>query len=174
MQRVLVTGNTGAGKTTAARRLAGRLGLPFHEVDELAFTPGWAESPTYLADVTALADGPAWVLDTWGDTRIRDHLWHRADTLIWLDYPLRVVLPRILRRSIRRTVRHEKIFNGNTETYGQWLHRDHPVWHAIADQRPRRAEMGRRVVRFPHLDVIRLSSPAETQRLLDSLGAGHG
>jgi adenylate kinase family enzyme len=169
VQRVLVTGNTGAGKTTAARRLAGRLDLPFHEIDELAFAPGWAESPTYLADVTALADGPAWVLDSWGDTRIRDHLWGRADTLIWLDYPMRVLLPRIVRRSLRRTIRREKIFNGNTETYAEWLHRDHPVWSAIRGHHRRRAEMTRRLPLFPDLIVVRLQAPHETEQWLTTV-----
>ena len=170
MRRVLVTGNTGAGKTTAARRLAGLLELPFHEVDELAFGPGWAESPTYLADVAALADGPAWVLDSWGDARIRDRLWARADTVVWLDYPLRVVLPRIVRRSLRRTIRREKIFNGNTEAYAEWLHRDHPVWSSMSTHRHRRAEMFRRLPRFPQLTTIRLERPSETEAWLSALG----
>ena len=168
MQRVLVTGDTGAGKTTTARRLGAKFGLPFHEVDDLAFTPGWAESPTYLADVTALADEPSWVLDTWGDLRIRAHLWQRADTVVWLDYPRRVVLPRILRRSLRRTVRREKIFNGNVESYAGWLRPDHPVWWSVRDHRPRRARMAALIAAHPHLSVVHLRDPAATERWLTS------
>ncbi|MGW6871433.1 AAA family ATPase [Streptomyces xanthophaeus] len=46
MRRVLVVGISGAGKSTAARALERRLGLPFHELDALRFSgPGWAVEP---------------------------------------------------------------------------------------------------------------------------------
>jgi adenylate kinase family enzyme len=170
MRRVLVAGNTGAGKTTTGRILAGKLGLPFHEVDELAFRPGWQANPVYPGVVLRLAAEPAWVLDSWGDRQIRTELWRRADTVIWLDYPLRVIVPRVFRRSAVRTVKREKIFNGNIESYGEWLSRDHPLRSAVRDQRGRRAEMIRMISLNPHLVAVRLSSPAFTERWLTQLG----
>jgi adenylate kinase family enzyme len=168
MQRVLVAGNTGAGKTTTGRILAGKLGVPFHEVDELAFRPGWRANPAYPDLVTRLAEEPAWVLDTWGESRIRAGLWQRADTVIWLDYPLSVIVPRLFRRSAARTIKREKIFNGNVESYAGWLSRDHPLRSAVRDQKSRRAEMIRLIATNPHLVAVRLSSPAFTERWLTS------
>jgi adenylate kinase family enzyme len=162
--RVLVVGITGAGKTTAARRIAAAHDLPFHELDDLAFGPGWQERPGYLDDLVRLAGAPAWVLDSWGDERVRDLLWQRADTVVWLDYPLRVVIRRLLGRSVRRTVRRERIFNGNVESYAEWFSRDHPLRTAWRDFRPRRAATAARTRAFPHLRVVRLRSPAETER----------
>jgi len=170
MRRVLVAGNTGAGKTTLGRILAAELGVAFHEVDELAFRPGWQPNPVYPGVVLRLAAEPAWVLDTWGDIRIRADLWRRADTVIWLDYPLSVILPRLVRRSAARTIKREKIFNGNIESYGEWLSRDHPLRSAVRDQRSRRAEMIRLIATNPHLVAVRLSSPAFTERWLTELG----
>jgi adenylate kinase family enzyme len=170
MRRVLVAGNTGAGKTTTGRILAGKLGVPFHEIDELAFRPGWQANPVYPGVVLRVAEEPAWVLDTWGDPRIRAELWNRADTVIWLDYPLSVILPRLFRRSAKRTITHEEIFNGNIESYAEWLSRDHPLRSAVRDQRPRRAAMIRMIALNPHLVAVRLSSPAVTDRWLAELG----
>lgn len=169
MRRVLVTGNTGAGKTTTGRILADRLGVPFHEIDELAFRPGWQPNPVYPGVVLRVAEEPAWVLDTWGDIRIRTELWKRADTVIWLDYPLSVIVPRLFRRSATRTVKRQKIFHGNLESYGEWLSRDHPLRSAVRDQRSRRAEMIRMIAMNPHLVAVRLSSPAFTERWLTEL-----
>ncbi len=170
MRRVLVAGNTGAGKTTTGRILAGKLGVPFHEIDELAFRPGWQANPVYPGVVLRVAEEPAWVLDTWGDRRIRTDLWKRADTVIWLDYPLSVIVPRLFRRSATRTIKREKIFNGNIESYGEWLSRDHPLRSAVRDQRSRRAEMIRMIALNPHLVAVRLSSPAHTEGWLAQLG----
>lgn len=169
MRRVLVAGNTGAGKTTTGRILAGQLGVPFHEVDELAFRPGWQANPIYPGVVLRLAEDPAWVMDTWGDSRIRTELWKRADTVVWLDYPLTVIVPRLFRRSAERTIKRRKIFNGNIESYAEWLSRDHPLRSAVRDQRHRRAEMIRLIALNPHLIAVRLTSPAITEHWLTQL-----
>lgn len=163
---MLVIGNSGAGKTTTARRIAAAHGLPFHELDQLMFRPGWQPDPAYPDEVARIAARPAWVLDSWGDRRVRALLWARADTVVWLDYPLRTVLPRLFRRSARRTLRRERIFNGNVEAYREWFSRDHPLRSALRDHRRRRAETGRLIAAHPHLTVIRLRRPAETDARL--------
>ncbi len=79
-----------------------------------------------LRDVLRITAEPRWVIDSLGYPEVRDLMWDRADTVIWLDYPKRVVLPRVLRRSVRRTVTREPLFGGNRETWTGWLSREHP------------------------------------------------
>ena len=108
MQRILVVGVTGAGKSTLARALSGRLGVPYHEMDALYFNgPGWATNTRLVEDVAEVTAGPCWIIDSLGYPQVRDLLWERADTVVWLDFPRRVVMPRVLRRSLRRTVTRE-------------------------------------------------------------------
>ncbi|MFC4592294.1 AAA family ATPase [Sphaerisporangium corydalis] len=171
MRRVLVAGITGAGKTTMARRLAQATGLPFHQLDELAFLSGWRERPEYLADVVRLSESEAWIFDSWGDRRVRDRLWSCADTVVWLDFSFTLVTRRLLWRSLLRTTRREQIFNGNVETAREWFGRDHPLWSAWAEYRPRRAEMRRRLAdpAHAHLHLIRLPSPKAADRWLKAV-----
>ena len=43
MQRILVIGSPGAGKSTFARRLADTLDLPLMHLDQQYWLPGWVE-----------------------------------------------------------------------------------------------------------------------------------
>jgi adenylate kinase family enzyme len=145
MQRVLVVGTTGSGKSTLARALADRLGLPYHEMDALYFTgPGWAVNPRLVEEVSALAGEPGWVVDSIGYPEVRDLLWSRADTVLWLNYPRRIVMSRVLRRSFRRSLTREPVFGGNRETWSAWFTRDHPAWSAWSSHGPRHREIARR------------------------------
>lgn len=162
MQRVLVVGISGAGKSTLARGLGRRLGLPYHEMDALHFAgPDWAVSPSYAADAARIAEGDRWILDSSGPEAVRDLLWKRADTVVWLDHPRRVVMRRVLLRSLGRSLRRERLFGGNRERWREWLRADHPAWWAWSRYGARRAEIGGRAgdARFAPLRVIRLRSP---------------
>ena len=169
MQRVLVVAMSGAGKTTAARQLARVLDLPFHEMDALAIGPGWSTPPTFVADVAAIVGEPAWVFDSWGYPQVRDAMWAAADTVVWLDYPRRVVLARLLRRSLARSWRRQRIFGGNVERWRGWMSRDHPFWHAVSTFDSRRAYLAERTTREAHLRTVRFRGPAEFETWLATI-----
>lgn len=88
MQRVLVIGISGAGKSTFARKLAQRTGLPLIHLDREFWHPGWTITPRdeWRARVAELARREAWIMDgSYGaslDIRLP-----RADAVVWFDYP---------------------------------------------------------------------------------------
>ncbi|MDL2344964.1 AAA family ATPase [Deinococcus sp. MIMF12] len=170
MQRVIVIGTTGSGKTTLARALAARLGVPHGEQDAWNHLPGWQEAPReqFRARVAAFTAGDAWVMDG-NYSKARDIGWARADTLVWLDYPGQVVFGRLLTRTLRRIAWRQELWNGNRErlhvqfTGGgilAWFFRTH--WK-------RRRETPGHLAAFPHLRVVRLRTPGEAARWLASL-----
>ncbi|MEU1391004.1 MULTISPECIES: hypothetical protein [unclassified Nonomuraea] len=173
MRRILVAGISGAGKSTLARALSSRIAVPCHEMDGLYFAgPGWAVDEAFPERVAAIAATSAWIFDSFGYPEVRDLLWERADTIVWLDYPRRVVMPRVLRRSLRRTVLREPVFNGNRETVAGWFQSDHPAWWAWSQHAARQAEIRRRTrdPRFGPLRVLRFTSPYSAAVWLRSVG----
>ena len=174
MQKILVAGITGAGKTTMARALAGRLALPFHEMDALAFCgPGRQENPHLLPEIERITTGPRWIFDSFGCPEVRDLMWSRADAIVWLDFSRAVVMRRVLRRSVARTLLRTRVFGGDVETLGAWLTPDHPAWWAWTQHASRRAEIAARCAdpRFAPLEVTRLRTPRAARRWLATVPA---
>ena len=86
LARVVVVGATGSGKSIFAQRLAARLGAEYVELDELFWEADWTEAApdVFRARVERATAGPRWVVaGNYG--RVRDLLWPRADTVVWLD-----------------------------------------------------------------------------------------
>lgn len=99
MQRVLIIGPSGAGKSTLANTLGARLGLPVIHIDRLNWNPGWVESerPDLADKVAAAAADERWLIDgNYGDTLVERLA--RADTVVYLDFPIPLCFWRILRR----------------------------------------------------------------------------
>jgi adenylate kinase family enzyme len=116
MRRISVVGSPGSGKTTLGRELAASLAVPFIELDAIVHQPNWKDltPDEFRARVTEATAGDAWVVDgNYG--AVRDVVWARADAVIWLDLPRRVVMYRVVLRTIRRALTREQLWNGNRE-----------------------------------------------------------
>jgi energy-coupling factor transporter ATP-binding protein EcfA2 len=170
--RIVVVGRTGSGKTTLARELASVLGFPHVELDALYFGPNFSTAALdVLRERTSGAvAGDRWVTD--GNKRaVRDLVWPRADTIIWLDYSLAVSLWRLGRRARRRTSQ----LSSDAARTGR--RRDLPrqlfaaargVLTALRSHAGQRREY-ERLFADPansHLEVARLRSPRATQEWL--------
>ena len=168
MRRVLIAGSSGAGKSTLAAELARRHGLPYTELDSLYHGRGWVPRPEFLDDVRAVVAGDAWVSE-WQYDAARPLLLARADTLIWLDFPRRTVMHRVLRRSLRRALLRERAFNDNTEDFRAWLDPGHPIRWSWSNHAHARTKVLAAMEQRPELTVLRFRSPAEVRHWLASV-----
>ena len=99
MQRILVIGSPGAGKSTLAHALARRTGLPLHHLDRMHWLPGWVERDRAegLDAVRQVLAQDRWIIDGNYGSSLPLRL-ERADTVVWLDYPTWLCLGRALKR----------------------------------------------------------------------------
>ncbi len=168
-QRLLVLGTTGSGKTTLAATLAGRLGAPHIELDSLYWGPNWTPYPPeqFRADVAAAVAGERWVMDG-NYSQVRDLVWPRAQTVIWLDFPLTVVYPRLLRRTLGRWLRREWLWQTNRERLRLQFTRDSLFLWAWTSSRRRRVEYPRlfQQPEYAHLHILIFRSPRALARWL--------
>lgn len=172
-RRILVAGVSGVGKTTFAGRLGDLLGVPHTEIDALFHGTGWEPRAEFLADVRGLVAGDAWITE-WQYSDARPLLAERAELLVWLDLPfLRVTLPRVIRRTLRRRLRREELWNGNVEPPLRTFFTDpeHIVRWAWSTRRKYAERIPLLPARYDDLHIVRLGSVREAEQWLRSLAA---
>jgi adenylate kinase family enzyme len=172
MRRVNVIGPSCSGKTTTARRLAAMLGLPHVELDALHHDAGWQGAPAEVLSARveqALAAAPdGWVVDGNYFGKLGPLVLDRADTIVWLDIPYGKALRRAVRRTFRRALRREELWNGNRESFRIALSRDSIVLWVIRTHRGFGAKWagrleGRNVLRVADVDAwLQSIQPAES------------
>jgi adenylate kinase family enzyme len=176
VRRISVIGTSGSGKSTLASSLAAVLGADFLELDSVYHQADWVPLPTeeFRRRVALVVAGERWVIDG-NYSKVRDLVWGRADTVVWLDLPRRTVMRRIIRRSFRRVASRVELWNGNREHWGNLFTLDKEesviswAWQTHAANRVKyeaaMADPGN-----GHLHFVRLTSPAAVRRFLRVAG----
>lgn len=163
MQRVLVVGSSGSGKTTLARAIARALDTTHHELDALFHGPAWQPRATFVEEVERATCEPRWVIEG-NYAPVREHLWARADTIVWLDLPRLIVEYRVVRRSFLRWWNREELWNGNFEPSPlRWIDREHPERWSWIKTAEYRAQYPKRFAdpAYAHARRVRLRSQRE-------------
>lgn len=155
--RVWIVGPTGSGKSTLADNLGDRVARPVLHLDDVHWLPDWHENDhqSEVAAVKQFCREPSWIVEGNYKELRRVMLLH-VDLFIWLDFPLRITFPRLIRRTFRRSLKHEPCCNGNHESLWRAFcsHESILLWSLTSHSR-RRAGLetellSRRVVRFRH------------------------
>ncbi len=172
----MIQGASGSGKTTLARALAARLDTPHLELDGLFHQRDWTpidldEFRTLVKEFTAQ---PQWVIDG-NYSQVRDLVWERAQVIAFIDLPRRTVMSRVVKRTFRRLIRQEEMWNGNRESLRNvlsldpaknimlWSWTTHSKYH---EQVPAEAREGAR-----HAHVVMLRTVSDVRSFLFSGGA---
>src|SRR5271168_2850093 len=101
-RRIVVMGAPGSGKSTMARWLGVRFGLPVFHLDQAWWRPGWVEAPAadFAAEVERLAALPEWVIDG-NFTATLAPRFAAADAVVYLDIPSWLSVLRVVVRLVR-------------------------------------------------------------------------
>jgi adenylate kinase family enzyme len=167
MRKVAVIASaSGNGKTTLGMELARRLDVPFVELDALVHGPGWVETPDdeLRAKVEPIVASDGWVIDGTYQRKLGDLVLREADAVLWLDLPIRVWLPRLIRRTLRRIRGREQLWNDNRESLlsAIWGRESLFVW-AFRSHFRRRRDWPTALASYP---VVRLRTHADVEDFL--------
>ncbi len=164
MERVAVVGPGGAGKSTFARLLGERAGLPVFHLDQYFWNPGWIETPRddWRERQTQLFAADRWIADgNYGGTF--DERFARADTVIIVARSRLACVAAAAGRSARN---HGQAVQaaGCPERFDLAFYRW--IWNYERDSRPR---LDSALERHDHLDVVELRTRRAMRRFLDDV-----
>lgn len=173
MQRIVIIGTTGSGKTTLARNIAKRCGHDFLDIDEFHWLPNWQERDPdeRFALCDAATNAPRWAISG-NYSKLRDMIWAKADTVVWLNYSTPRTFWQLAKRSFSRAWTGDKICNGNVETFGKLFSKDSIfVWFFKSHWKRRRDARALldNPQAWPHITFLRFTSPKETEKWLHTL-----
>lgn len=171
MNRVLIIGSNGAGKTTFSYALAQKTGLPLIHIDQIYWQTGWQVTPSEEIDLAVLeyAQGPRWIIE--GNNIRSLHLrLPFADTLFWFEFSPLVCLWNILLRHF------------------QWLGKTRPdlpdgceshltlafLRSAWGFNRKNRQTLQTLLQQHPHLRAVRFTRRAQVKAYLTRLSEHSG
>jgi len=169
VNRIVLVGSGGAGKSTLAIRLGKRLSLPVVHLDEHFWLPGWQRLDVKEQQVVLdrLLDEERWVMD--GDhIRTQSQRFSRADTVVFIDYPRYRCLSRVVGRALKHRGRNRPGMNAGCQERVNWALLRW-VWRYKVVERPQvlaniEAFSGR-------TRIVVLRNDGEVERFLKEVGA---
>lgn len=177
LNRVVVLGSSGSGKTTVARRLASSINAPHLEMDSVFHRYGWADDAPddFLPILEEFTRADRWVVDgNYTSHGVREVVWPKADTFVWLDTPRITAMRRVIGRTLRRVITREKLWGSVKEPFTNLYSRD-PYKNIIVWTWTRHAhtrqnyEATLAAGSWAHATVYRLHTPGDVDRFLESV-----
>lgn len=169
MKKVAVLGNTGGGKSTLAKALSVRTGLPLHALDKLCWRPGGGAVPAeeFRTAHDNLLMQDSWVIEGYGSL---DTLWPRlaaADTLVYVDLPLALHGWWVTKRLLKGLFVAPEGWPDNSPLWNSTLSSYKVLWLCHRRLTPKyRAHL---LAAASSKTCVHLRSPRQIARFLDSL-----
>ena len=166
MKRVQLIGCSGSGKTTLAAALGQKLHIPWHSLDQLFFNPGWELADPEERDrrLAPLLEQDCWIIEGNYTGSMPQRL-ALADTLIFLDLPPHIYVPRVIWRSLKYRGRvRSHMAAGCPERFDwEFLH------YVLTFRSRKRVELVRLYDAFPRNQVY-LTSKKQVEGFLETIG----
>lgn len=120
MDRVLIIGFSGTGKSTFARHLSAILKLPLHHLDQVFWKDNWIEQDPHVVEneIQHIISGEQWIVEGYIEPLSRERI-RRADVVVYLDFSGALVFWRGIKRWLQhRDVSRPEMPYHNTDTLG--------------------------------------------------------
>ncbi|MEO5690882.1 MAG: AAA family ATPase [Candidatus Saccharimonadales bacterium] len=175
MKRILIIGPTGAGKTTLAKKISNKLKIPHTELDSIYHQKNWQpiNNGLFREIVYDIAGSDQWIMCGNYYSKLGAELWDRADTVIWCDYSFPLVFKRLFMRTMRRGIKKQELWNGNTEClYIHLFTKDSLFLWLISSwkrQKHRYSLLFFSPERFPTTKLISFKNPKQAEKFIDTL-----
>lgn len=172
-QKIIITGTTCTGKTTLGNKLSHELSITQIDLDELYFLPEWVEKDkeVFVQDVINATKGlNNWIVTGSYQTLLKDTIWQEASVIVWLDYPLNLIIRRCFIRTWKRVFYKEKCCGENYETLKKVFSKESLFLWIFKSYWWRKERMNNWMNGiFSHKKWIVLKSPKQEKRLIDLL-----
>lgn len=183
-RRMHIIGNSGSGKSTLAAHLADVVSVPVVELDALNWEPGWVglnetDPGEFERRIGKATSGDAWIVAGSYSGFAKRVFWDRAEYVVWLDFPVPILILRVLKRAWQRWRTRELLWGTNYERF--WPHlaawrKESLVWWIVTQQNRKRREMRAAMAdpKWAHIKFVRLTSLVEIERFMALLQKADG
>ncbi len=169
--KINILGAAGAGKSTLAKYLSKKYNLKRVELDSIFWKPNWTASTDeeFKRNVMAEINGQVgWIVE--GGTPVREVFWQDLDVVIWLDYPLPLIIFRIARRTFLRVfITKEKMCGENRENFIHQYFSSKSILYSALKSFWAAKKFYHDLLsqtKSSHIRVYRIKTPKELRRLL--------
>lgn len=172
--RILIVGTSGSGKSTLARKISNILSVPDIELDALFWKPNWTQSnkEEFRAKIQESISKSSGFIMHGNYNQVRDLTWGNSDIVIWLDYSKKLVMWRVLKRSVLRILSNEPLWANNKETIRKTFFSKESIilwsWNTYDIRKKLYSEFIEKP-EYENIKLLRIKSTKEADKLLQSI-----